>query len=48
MTQPFLFEPGLWIGEGHVQFSSSPEQVKFYTRWKIPKIIEKKKQGKDD
>jgi hypothetical protein len=37
MTQHlFIFQPGLWVGEGKIQFSSSPEQIKFYTKWDIP------------
>lgn len=37
---PFIFEAGKWIGEGKVKFSSSPEQMKFYTKWNIPKSSE--------
>lgn len=29
----FIFKPGIWIGEGKVTFSSSPEHVNFYTKW---------------
>lgn len=29
----FIFKPGVWIGEGKITFSSSPEFVKFYTKW---------------
>jgi hypothetical protein len=32
-----MLEPGTWIGEGKVAFSASPEEVKFYTRWKVQK-----------
>lgn len=35
----FIFESGLWVGEGRVRFSSSPDQVKFYTKWTIPKNL---------
>lgn len=31
----FIFKPGLWIGQGKVTFSASPETVRFYTKWTI-------------
>lgn len=31
----FIFTPGIWIGEGKITFSASPEFIKFYTRWQI-------------
>lgn len=31
----FLFKPSIWIGEGKITFSSSPDFVKFYTKWQI-------------
>jgi hypothetical protein len=31
----FIFTPGLWLGEGKISFSSSPEFLKFYTKWEI-------------
>lgn len=31
----FLFKPGLWVGEGKVTFSVSPERLRFYTKWTI-------------
>lgn len=31
----FIFKPGLWIGEGKVTFSASPETVRFYTKWTV-------------
>lgn len=34
----FIFEPGQWIGEGRVRFSSSPDEIKFYTKWNIPDV----------
>jgi len=37
MTMHFIFKPGLWIGEGKVTFSASPERVRFYTKWTIEK-----------
>ncbi|WP_068470796.1 hypothetical protein [Candidatus Protochlamydia phocaeensis] len=42
--QEFIFSPGIWLGEGKISFSSSPEFIKFYTRWEItqktPEIIQ--------
>jgi hypothetical protein len=35
MPHLFLFSPGLWLGEGKVSFSTSPEKLHFYTRWQI-------------
>lgn len=32
----FIFQPGVWLGEGNVTFSASPETLHFYTRWDIP------------
>lgn len=31
----FIFTPGIWIGEGRIIFSSSPESIRFYTRWTV-------------
>lgn len=31
----FLFLPGLWLGEGDVTFSASPDKVHFFTKWDI-------------
>lgn len=31
----FIFTPGLWLGEGKISFSASPEFLKFYTKWEI-------------
>jgi hypothetical protein len=33
----FIFKPGVWVGEGKVTFSASPEHVRFYTKWTIKK-----------
>lgn len=33
----FIFTPGLWLGEGKISFSASPEFLKFYTKWEIQK-----------
>lgn len=37
----FIFKPGIWIGEGKIAFSASPESVRFYTKW----VIEPLKKG---
>jgi len=29
----FIFNEGIWIGEGKVSFSTSAELIHFYTRW---------------
>lgn len=36
-THEFIFSPGQWIGEGRVTFSSSPDHLRFYTKWTIDK-----------
>lgn len=33
--QDFIFIPSTWLGEGKISFSSSPEFLKFYTKWHI-------------
>lgn len=38
----FIFKPGLWVGEGKVTFSVSPERIRFYTKWTIEKEVNKK------
>lgn len=35
MGHEFIFQPGLWIGEGKISFSSSPDHLHFYTKWMI-------------
>lgn len=30
----FIFNPGIWIGEGKLSFSYSSEQLRFYTKWR--------------
>jgi len=37
MPHEFIFFPGLWIGEGRISFSASPEWLRFYTKWQIEK-----------
>lgn len=34
----FIFSSGKWLGEGMINFSYSPEQLKFYTHWEIDPI----------
>lgn len=31
----FLFVAGIWIGEGKVTFTGTPEHIHFYTKWTI-------------
>lgn len=40
MQHEFIFQPGLWIGEGKITFSSSPEHLHFYTKWMIAPLVE--------
>ena len=35
VTHDFIFKPGIWVGEGKVTFSASPERLRFYTKWTI-------------
>lgn len=35
MQHKFIFQSGLWIGEGKITFSTSPEHLHFYTKWTI-------------
>lgn len=34
----FIFTQGLWIGEGKITFSVSPDHLRFYTQWIIDPI----------
>lgn len=38
----FIFNPGIWVGEGKITFSTSPENIHFYTKWTIEKNDETK------
>lgn len=38
MNLDFIFTPGSWLGEGKITFSSSPEFIKFYTKWEIKEL----------
>lgn len=31
----FIFQPGIWLGEGKITLSTSPSQVPFYTKWSV-------------
>lgn len=33
MTPKFLLEKAVWIGEGKISFSFTPDHIHFYTRW---------------
>jgi len=37
MGHLFILEPGLWLGEGKISFSASPEFLRFYTKWTVEK-----------
>lgn len=36
----FILTPGIWIGEGKIAFSTSPEIIHFYTKWIVGKTGE--------
>lgn len=33
----FIFEEGIWIGEGLVKFSTGLQEIHFYTKWEVKK-----------
>ncbi|PCI92921.1 hypothetical protein COB11_06260 [Candidatus Aerophobetes bacterium] len=33
----FIFQPGIWLGEGKVKLSISDEELRFFTRWNVKK-----------
>lgn len=37
----FIFNPGIWIGEGKITFSTSPESIHYYTKWIIEEFDKK-------
>jgi hypothetical protein len=41
LNKDFIFTPGLWLGEGKISFASSPDFLKFYTKWEIEQGGEK-------
>lgn len=38
----FIFQPGLWVGEGKIRFSNSQEELRFFTKWTISDEIDQK------
>ncbi len=30
-----MLSPGVWLGQGEIEFSASPETLTFFTRWKV-------------
>ncbi len=34
----FLLKPGLWLGEGTVTFTASPESLHFATKWEVKEM----------
>lgn len=40
MSTHFIFQPGIWLGEGTVSFASFDEKVNFFTRWTIQEAVE--------
>lgn len=36
----FIFSAGVWIGEGKITFSASPEHVRYFTKWVVQEISE--------
>ena len=40
---PFIFEPGIWLGQGTIKLNFSDEELPFHTRWSVEK---KDKDGK--
>lgn len=39
MQHDFIFQPGHWIGEGKISFSSTPEHLHFYTKWMVAPLL---------
>lgn len=31
----FIFQPGQWVGQGIITFSTSPDRLRFYTKWTV-------------
>lgn len=42
-SHEFLFNPGIWVGEGKITLNTSPEHLRFYTKWNIEKPDKKQK-----
>ncbi len=34
---PFIFTPGCWDGEGYLEFSFTPEKLKYFLQWEFAK-----------
>lgn len=37
MNTAFIFSEGEWLGQGIITLSTSPEEIRFYTKWVIQK-----------
>lgn len=37
----FIFQPGIWLGQGKIVLSASPEKINFYTKWQITQAADK-------
>lgn len=35
MINDFIFQKGLWLGEGKITLSTAKESIRFYTKWEI-------------
>lgn len=40
MSTHFIFQSGIWLGEGTVSFASFDEKVSFFTRWTVQEAVE--------
>ncbi len=38
MQHAFIFAPGIWLGEGVVTFTASPETLSFATKWEVREL----------
>ncbi|CCB85605.1 MULTISPECIES: hypothetical protein [Parachlamydia] len=36
----FIFQPGLWIGEGKLTFNTSSETLRFFTKWTVSSLVQ--------
>ena len=41
-VRDFIFKSGLWVGEGKVTFSASPNHLRFYTKWSMEEELDGK------
>jgi hypothetical protein len=37
-SHSFLFQPGIWLGEGTIHVIGSPNPISFYTKWTVQKL----------